>query len=164
MDDELGEDVQSILTFGAQQLFQDENADRGITCKWMCCLRFLLTLTVTVDSEADVQSLIEKTEKEGDQPEETGQNQNSAFSFAKIWTAEKDALTEMSDVTLEHAGEVDDSWGQVLAKLEAERGKVRAQEVTGRGAKRKAAPSFLPKVSVCFLRLVTGLTGGIAKP
>lgn len=50
----------------------------------------------------------------------------------------------------EHAGEVGDSWGQVLAKLEAERNKVRAQEVTGRGAKRKAAPSFLPKVSVCL--------------
>ena len=32
MDDELGEDVQSILTFGAQQLFQDEDTDRGITC------------------------------------------------------------------------------------------------------------------------------------
>ena len=34
MDDELGEDVQSILTFGAQQLFQDEGSDRGITCAW----------------------------------------------------------------------------------------------------------------------------------
>jgi len=32
MDDELGEDVQSILTFGAQQLFQDGDTDRGITC------------------------------------------------------------------------------------------------------------------------------------
>jgi hypothetical protein len=52
----------------------------------------------------------------------------------------------MIDAAPEHAGEVDDSWAQVLAKLEAERGKARAQEVTGRGAKRKAAPSFLPKV------------------
>ena len=34
MDDELGEDVQSILTFGAQQLFQDGDTDRGITCTW----------------------------------------------------------------------------------------------------------------------------------
>jgi hypothetical protein len=60
----------------------------------------------------------------------------------------------MSDTTLEHTDEVDDSWAQVLAKLEAERGKVHAQEVTGRGAKRKAAPSFLPEVGVCFLRLI----------
>lgn len=70
---------------------------------------------------------------------------------------------EMSDVTSEHAGEVDDSWAQVLAKLEAERGKVQAQEVTGRGAKRKAAPSFLPKVGVCFLAIRWGLMENIAK-
>lgn len=70
---------------------------------------------------------------------------------------------EMSDATSEHAGEVDDSWAQVLAKLEAERSKVRDQEVTGRGAKRKAAPSFLPEVSVCFLIVGSGLTGGIEK-
>jgi hypothetical protein len=68
----------------------------------------------------------------------------------------------MSDVVLEHTEEADDSWAQVLAKLEAERSKVRAQEVTGRGAKRKAAPSFLPKVSVCFITVGGVLMGGIA--
>jgi len=45
MDDELGEDVQSILTFGAQQLFQDEDTDRGITCTWTCCHKFLFKLS-----------------------------------------------------------------------------------------------------------------------
>ena len=69
----------------------------------------------------------------------------------------------MSDVNSEHAGEIDDSWAQVLAKLEAERGKVHAQEVTGRGAKRKAAPSFLPKVSVCSPAVGDGLIGSTAK-
>lgn len=123
----------------------------------------LFEAEIIVDSEADVQSLIEKTEKEGDQLEETGQNQNSAFSFAKVWAADKEALTEMSDVTSEHTGEVNDSWAQVLAKLEAERGKVHAQEVTGRGAKRKAAPSFLPKVSVCSPTVGDGLMRDTAK-
>lgn len=56
----------------------------------------------------------------------------------------------MNDGGSEHAGETDDLWAQVLAKLEIERGKTRAQEVTGRGAKRKAAPSFLQKVCVYF--------------
>jgi len=65
----------------------------------------------------------------------------------------------MSDAVSEHTGEVDDSWAQVLAKLEAERSKVRAQEVTGRGAKRKAAPSFLPKVSAYSLTVGGGLMG-----
>ena len=63
----------------------------------------------------------------------------------------------------EPTGEVDDSWAQVLAKLEAERSKVHAQEVTGRGAKWKAAPSFLPKVGVCFLTVGSGLMRSIAK-
>ena len=66
-------------------------------------------------------------------------------------------------MTSEHTGEVDDSWAQVLAKLEAERGKVRAQEVTGRGAKRKAAPSFLPKVSVHSPSIGYRLTGSAGK-
>jgi len=69
----------------------------------------------------------------------------------------------MSDVVSEHAGEVDDSWAQVLAKLEAERGKVRAEEVTGRGAKRKAAPSFLPKVSARSPTTGCGLMGSAAE-
>ena len=69
----------------------------------------------------------------------------------------------MSDVISEHTGEVDDSWAQVLAKLEAERGKVQAQEVTGRGAKRKAAPSFLPKVSVCSPTVGHELIGNTAE-
>lgn len=63
----------------------------------------------------------------------------------------------MSDAVSEHTGEADDSWAQVLAKLEAERSKIRAQEVTGRGAKRKAAPSFLPKVSGYFITVGGGL-------
>lgn len=70
---------------------------------------------------------------------------------------------EMSDVVSEHAGEVDDSWAQVLAKLETERAKVQAQEVTGRGAKRKAAPSFLPEVGVCFSTIGYELMGSTAK-
>ena len=74
-----------------------------------------------------------------------------------MWAADKDALTDMNETASEHAGETDDSWAQVLAKLEAERNKTRAQEVTGRGAKRKAAPSFLPRVCVSFpLVLVAG--------
>lgn len=127
----------------------------GIDCLSSC--------TVAADSEADIQSLIERTEKEGDQLEQSGQNQPSAFSFAKVWAADKEALTEMDDVTSERAGEVGDSWAQVLAKLEAERGKVRAQEVTGRGARRKAAPSFLPEVSAYFCIVGSELTSSLAE-
>ena len=71
----------------------------------------------------------------------------------------------MNDAASEHAAEADDSWAQVLAKIEAERGKTQAQEVTGRGAKRKAAPSFLPRVGACFPDgFCPTLTDFIAKP
>ena len=101
--------------------------------------------------------MIEKTEKEGDQIEETDQNQASAFSFAKVWAADKDALTDISEAASDHADETGDSWAQILAKIETERSKTRAQEVTGRGAKRKAAPSFLPKVCISSLSTSVGL-------
>jgi hypothetical protein len=43
MDEGGSEDVQSILTFGAQELFQEGDNDRGIIC--LCkTLRFLLML------------------------------------------------------------------------------------------------------------------------
>ena len=100
--------------------------------------------------------MIEKTEKEGDQTEETNQGQTSAFAFAKVWAADKDVLTEMNDEASENGGEVGDSWAQVLAKLEVERSKAHAQEVTGRGAKRKAAPSFLPKVGLRSPTVIVG--------
>lgn len=80
--------------------------------------------------------MIEKTEKEGDQPE---QKTGEAFTFAKVWAAEKDSLDEMDDA---EAQAQDQAWTKTLARIEEENAKQQAMEVTGRLAKRKAAAVF----------------------
>ncbi|KAJ3911523.1 P-loop containing nucleoside triphosphate hydrolase protein [Lentinula edodes] len=105
-DESAGENVQSILTYGAQQLFNESNGNsRDI-----------------IYSEADIDNLITKTEKEGDQ--ENAPKEGAAFSFAKIWTADKDELEEIAD---EDQFEVD-SWARPLQRINDERAKKQAQE------------------------------------
>lgn len=93
-----------------------------------------MRLTLT-DSEADIDNLIARTEKEGDEiPEVT----NSSFGFAKLWVVEKDTMEEVvEDVSAD--AQDDGFWGNVLARAAAEKAKAKAAEVTGRGAKRRAA-------------------------
>ncbi|KAJ7293407.1 SNF2 family DNA-dependent ATPase [Mycena rebaudengoi] len=117
-DDDAGDNVQSILTYGAQALFEADADARDI-----------------IYTDADVDKLIDKTEQEAE-PEKTTKEGVLSFAFAKIWAAEKDALEEV--VEEEDQG---DSWAQTLQKITADREKTRAQEVatTGRGARRRAA-------------------------
>ncbi|KAF5388487.1 hypothetical protein D9757_004581 [Collybiopsis confluens] len=105
-DESAGENVQSILTYGALQLFDgtDENAKH------------------IVYTETDIDNLIAKTEREGDQDEI--HKEGNAFSFAKIWTAEKDELEEIAD----DGQAVVDSWAQTLQKINEEMTRKQAQE------------------------------------
>ena len=90
------------------------------------------------DSEHDIDKLIERTEKEGDQVE-SEVSANQAFSFAKIWSADKDELEEIQD---DVNGDQLDSWAQTLERIAAERIKTQTAEMTGRGVRRKAAAVF----------------------
>ncbi|KAF8634457.1 hypothetical protein AX15_000900 [Amanita polypyramis BW_CC] len=116
-DDSIGEGVQSILTFGAKALFEEEQGSRDI-----------------IYTEQDVDKLIEKTEQEGEKQEEVKEGAFS-FSYAKVWAADKDAMEEVQD------DDQVDSWTQTLQKINAERERNQIQEVvtTGRGARRAAA-------------------------
>lgn len=127
MDDEEGskEDVQSILMFGAQALFEDEQDVEKRQIHY---------------SDHDIDKLIERTEKEGDEVESTSASGNT-FSFAKVWSADKDSLEEIPEEGPDTADQVD-SWAQTLERIAAERTKVQAQETTGRGARRRAAAVF----------------------
>ncbi|KAG6821361.1 hypothetical protein H0H93_014158 [Arthromyces matolae] len=122
-DDGAGEDVQSILTYGAQALFESEQSSRDI-----------------VYSEQDIEKLVEKTEKEGEEQEQV--KENMAFSFARVWAADKDSLEEVEDI------DQGDSWAQTLQRITEERDNVRMQEVaqSGRGVKRRAAAVYKPNV------------------
>ncbi|KAI0068286.1 hypothetical protein BV25DRAFT_1987089 [Artomyces pyxidatus] len=127
-DEEGGTDVQSILTFGAKALFE-EGGGRDI-----------------IYSDHDVDKLIEKTETEGDQDEKTDTS-GLAFSFAKIWTADKDELEEMEDDPMEDL-EPSDSWALELQRIAEELAKEQTQEATGRGVRRKAAMAVKPQQKI----------------
>ena len=71
-------------------------------------------------------------------PEETSEDLGEAFSFAKVWTAENDALEEFEDQALEHM-EAPDSWAHALKLIAEEQAQMKATERTGRGVRRKAA-------------------------
>lgn len=62
------------------------------------------------------------------------------FSFAKVWSADKDSLEEIDD-NIEDPEE-QDSWAQTLQKIATERSSLQTQELTGRGVRRKAAAVF----------------------
>lgn len=92
-----------------------------------------------LDSEHDIDQLIEKTEKEGDQIEQQPGG-DSLFSFAKVWAAEKDQLEDMPDEVNDPGTE--DSWAQTLERLAVQREIEKTQEATGRGVRRRAAAVF----------------------
>ncbi|KAI6007186.1 SNF2 family N-terminal domain-containing protein [Pisolithus albus] len=122
-DDEDGAgDLESILTFGAKELFEEGNQNaRDI-----------------VYTDQDLDKLIEKTEVQGEQ-EEVAKDGGLKFNFAKVWAANKDTFEDIGDETPELH---DDSWTQTLQRIAAANNASQVQEVTGRGVRRKAAASF----------------------
>ncbi|KAJ7071197.1 SNF2 family N-terminal domain-containing protein [Mycena amicta] len=76
-DEEGGDNVESILTFGAQNLFAEDAEARNI-----------------VYSDQDIDKLIEKTEQEAEPEQAGGDGGAFSFTFAKVWAAEKDTLEE----------------------------------------------------------------------
>lgn len=122
-DDEDGAgDLESILTFGAKELFEEGNQNaRDI-----------------VYTDQDLDKLIEKTEVQGEQ-EEVVKDGGLKFNFAKVWAANKDTFEDIGDETPEPH---DDSWAQTLQRIAAANNASQIQEATGRGVRRKAAASF----------------------
>lgn len=88
----------------------------------------------SVDTENDVEKLIEKVETESEEQENT-EATNSIISFAKVWSSHKDTLDEIPEET-EHFDQ--DSWAQTLRNIASEQKRAVVQEKVGRGAKRKA--------------------------
>jgi len=131
-DENGGEDVQSILTYGAQALFDSENT-RDITCK-IIFLAPGFCSSDPADSDNDIDKLLDKTEKEAvrEAPKAAG---GLSFAFAKIWAADKDSLEEVVEE------DQTDSWAQTLQKINSEREKEQEKYIaeSGRGVRRKAA-------------------------
>jgi hypothetical protein len=109
----------------------------------LCCysLRDFLTYPL-VDTEQDVDKLIEKTQREAVQEKSGGSS--LTFSFAKVWAANKDDLEEVVE------DDQTDSWAQALQKLNEHRQMDHDRQLveSGRGARRRAAD--IAKASVRF--------------
>jgi len=132
-EDVAAEDVQSILLYGAQELMDSNEPERD-TQRTLICLTVVTKYSFVPVSEQDVEKLIEKTISEAikEVPKSQG---GMAFSFAKVWTADKD---EMEDLQEDVEG---DSWAQALQKMNEEKAKSEQASLTlsGRGVRRKAA-------------------------
>lgn len=112
-DDAAGDDVQSILTFGAKALFEEgAQGAHDIICTFILLWGCGLSQVFILDTDHDIEKLIEKTEQQGDQ-EEPEKKDDFSFAFAKIWAADKDTLEEMDDTV--QSNDKDDSWAQTLA-------------------------------------------------
>ncbi|KAH7106747.1 SNF2 family N-terminal domain-containing protein [Auriculariales sp. MPI-PUGE-AT-0066] len=136
MDDESGgpENVQTLLSFGAKALFDEENEVPGITY-----------------STQSVTKLIEDTEN-AEVAEEANSDKHDVFNFdvAKVWEPEQGAVIEdkaAMDQTNEH--EDDDFWAKHLAKATAEQEALaaRASAQMGRGARRRKEVNYVLDVS-----------------
>lgn len=97
-----------------------------------------LFTSYSLDSDQDLDKLIEKTETENEQPKEANEDTGHAFSFAKVWTAENDGLEEVDEQVHELA-ETFDSWAHTLELIAKEQAQMKSTERTGRGVRRKAA-------------------------
>ncbi|TCD65653.1 hypothetical protein EIP91_002326 [Steccherinum ochraceum] len=122
-DDESKDNIQSILMFGAQKLFEADETQASLNY-----------------SEHDIDNLILKTEEKGDEQEEQRKD-GSLFAFAKVWSADRNGLDELGSGVNADAQKAD-SWADTLERLAAKTAQENKEEATGRGVRRRAAAVF----------------------
>ncbi|KAI8144647.1 P-loop containing nucleoside triphosphate hydrolase protein [Fennellomyces sp. T-0311] len=137
-DDDLDEnDVESIIKFGAQALFEGDDSKRitydsaGID-KLLDRSKVAYNEEETVSAETAVDTAAEPSSKP------------MSFSFAKVWNLDKDSATE--DLPPDAEGdrvEDDDFWAKFLEvkKAQAEAEKQKKEEL-GRGARKRAVVNY----------------------
>ncbi|KZT58360.1 hypothetical protein CALCODRAFT_243762 [Calocera cornea HHB12733] len=131
LEDEGMNDVQTILSFGARALFEEEAGKK---------------IQDIVYSDQDIHNLIVKTEDDGKaltekKSAESTKGKGLAFDFAKVWEARKGVLEELQDDSApEQPGErLQDFWASVAKRAAAEEAERQSKIVLGRGGKRAAA-------------------------
>lgn len=120
-------DVESILKFGAQALFEEDNSKK-----------------ITYDSMA-IDKLLDRsqaTTKEVEEVNKETEQSKQSFAFAKVWSVDK---KEEEELPIEESAEQDqkqeDFWLNYLKqKAEKARELQQQQEELGRGQRRKRAP------------------------
>ncbi|KAM0287466.1 hypothetical protein ACHAQH_000419 [Verticillium albo-atrum] len=125
-ENDAGDDLESILKFGASALFSDEQDQKDV-------IRY---------DDASVDKLLDRTQMEQTKTNEDGTNE-SQFSFAKVWANDKgafeDDIAEHEDPTLNPS-----VWEDILAERAAEAKRLSEAEkvVLGRGGRRRTAINY----------------------
>lgn len=131
------EDIQSILKFGAEALFSDDNS-KDIHYD-------SASIDSLLDREQYREAAIKAQEEEVAAAEEDKNNSKQAlnFSFAKIWKKDG-ALEEIESEDDNNKGDEEDFWQKFLKQKEIEEAEKKereklAEEALGRGARKRVA-------------------------
>lgn len=124
------EDVESILKYGAAELFKDDNADAEI--------RY---------DDAAIDKLLDRSQIQNTQTGEDDSSE-SQFGFARIWVNEKGALQDDFDIVEEEDAPDPGVWDKILKERQAAAAAeaLARAEAMGRGRRAKA---------VCYILLST---------
>jgi len=126
-DDPEDEDVESILKYGAAELFKDDDADHEIRYD-----------DASIDKLLD-RSQIESTKTGDDDSAE------SQFGFARIWVSDKDALQDDFDTVDDEIAPDPGVWDKILKERQAAAAAdaLAQAEAMGRGRRAKAVRKVL---------------------
>lgn len=142
MDDDAPDDqLQSLISFGAKALFEDDS-QIDTRCKniSISISRYTNRRILWPDSSEDIDSLIDRVQQQATEEPvaETSQNQMT-FGFAKIWERQGNQSVLVPADTDAVVEEVDpDFWAQVVERTRKEEADAATRIETGRGVRRKA--------------------------
>lgn len=144
MDEEATSDtqLQSILSFGAKALFED-NSKINTTCKKNRSAYYqILIAHILIDTSDEIDSLIDRVRQEAEKPAEIHSQGGMTFGFTNIWERQAGnadvALAEYNADSAATAEEDADFWAQILEQSKHEEEKRAQQNKSGRGVRRKA--------------------------
>ncbi|QRW05377.1 chromodomain-helicase-DNA-binding protein 4 [Ceratobasidium sp. AG-Ba] len=124
-DEDEMDDIQGLLTFGAKALFESTE-ESASDIKY---------------TEQDIEQLITRAETEKVE-EKTSTDNGMKFGFAQVWDPTKGAAMDIPDEDQIARPDDDDFWAQVLKRSAEEKAQKRAQEKTGRGARKRAITNY----------------------
>ncbi|SPN97421.1 related to CHD1 - transcriptional regulator [Cephalotrichum gorgonifer] len=124
--DDAGEDLEGVLRHGAEALFSDSEKE---------VIRY---------DDAAIEKLLDRSQADKPNAEEVGEEQ-TGFSYGRIWSTEKGAPEENGLEDSDASGELHASvWDAILAEREAgaERERKMKEEVLGRGGRKRQTVNY----------------------
>lgn len=164
MDEEATSDtqLQSILSFGAKALFED-NSKINTTCKKdsSTCYRILMAY-VLIDTSDEIDSLIDRVQQEAEKPAEIHSQGGMTFGFTNIWERQAgNADVALAEYTADSATIEEDAdfWAQILEQSKHEEEQRAQQDKSGRGVRRKATKAVCNiQILNCIRQILTTST------